>query len=233
MSDKQMLRSACAEMTAYIAVLLTKNSFHPKHVAQAGDIISGWSISVSEDGAYLLTHELNLAGSIGGHKYALSKPTDGYAAHFASGQYDDRFDRIFQAYVGFIEWNQDVPTTRAWFAPPQKQSHILKALAEMGFLDVDNTDMKWTDQAGDAMILAGAWTSDLQSHQEIAEWEREKEARRIAKSLPSDLVFLAMNNPRAAFVQLHKRLSGDAWHQMADKRLIDRVIELIQAKNSN
>jgi len=102
----------------------------------------------------------------------------------------------------------------------------------MGYLETDSYEMKWTDLAGHAMLCTGAWNPDLQSNEEVGEWQREKEARQIARSLPSDLVFLAMNNPRAAFWPVHKRLEGDAWFQSPDKLLVERVIEIIHAKKS-
>jgi hypothetical protein len=100
-------------MTAYIAIILTRNFFDPKHIAQAGGTLRGWTIPASEEGEYLLKHTLSLASPIGRHTYALVKPLDAYREHFTSGQYDDCFDEIFQSYLGFVEWSSEVSTKRA------------------------------------------------------------------------------------------------------------------------
>lgn len=217
-------------MVAYIAILLTKNTFELEDGAQVGDTLRGWEISESKEGEHLLKHRLNLATPIDAQTFALTKASDEFGEHFASGQYDDCFDAIFQTYLGFVEWNGDVPTRRAWFTPPPKHGHILKLLARMGYLERDGTYVKWTDLAGHAMLCAGAWTPDLQSHAEVKDWQREKEARQIVESLPKNLVFLAMNDPGAAFWEINNRLQGDRWTQQPEKLLVERVIEIIQSK---
>lgn len=230
MDERQTLRAACSDMTAYMAVLLTRAAFEPETVAQAGEPLRGWAISASEEAEGLVTHTLGLATVIEGHLYGLTKPTDEFPEHFASGRYDTCFDRILWAYLGLVTWNEAVPTQRIVFEPPQDHRHILRGLAALGFLSVSSHGVAWTDLAGPAMLNAGAWTPDLQSHAEIAELELEEEALRLARGLPSDLVTLARANPEAAFWPVHRSLEGDAWWQMPDKRLVERIIELVHSR---
>ena len=213
-------------MAAYLALWLTRAAFEPGLVAHAGEPIKGWSISTSEDAEVTLEQLHVITRDAGQPVLALS--TDALPGHFASGAYDAHFGDLLEAYLSFVDWNGDVPTRRAPFSPPAKHQRILALLADLGYLTSADDGYRWTDLAGPAMLCAGAWTPDFRSHAEVRDEERDAQARRIVSELPNDLRKLAQTDPIGAYWPVHNALSGPAWHQIPDKALVERVIELAQ-----
>jgi hypothetical protein len=231
MAPPDLIRQACTEMSAYLAAMLTRASYDPLIIIQAGEAISGWSLSTSEHAEHLLSYELDLTGPKSSHRRTLAKSTNTFSAHFASGKYDHCFANILESYIDFVSWRGDVPTTRSFFKAPKNQLKILNLLADLGYLNVLEQGFCWTDKVGHAMLCAGAWTPDFQSYEEIQEYEREKRAREIADSLSSDLLVLAQTNPEAAFWPVYNSLNGENWYQEeADKLLVERVIEIAYSR---
>jgi len=223
-----LIRQACTEMTAYLAAMLTRASYDPLAIVQAGEAIFGWSISTSENAEFLLSHRLDLTIPKSGHPQTLAKATDAYTAHFASGQYDGCFSEILEAYIDFVTWRGDVPTTRALFKAPKDHEGILNILADLGYLQISDYGFLWADKVGQAMLFAGAWSPDFQSNGDIREIDRENLAREIADNLSNDLVVLARSNPEAAFMLLMKSLKHGPWYQEdVDKLVVERIIEIV------
>lgn len=231
MSKSSVLRSACSEIATYFACMLTEGYYRRDIVVQEGEQIRSWALSVSEAAEYLLEHKLDLATQVSDQIHVLAKPTSAFPDHFESGRYDRCFDEILECYLGFLDWKGDVPTSRHWFTPLPKHRHILDLLADLGYLEASEREMRWTDLAGSAMLWTGVWTPDFQSHHDVKGWTREKEARQIAKNLSSDLVLLVLTDPKAAFWPIYQSLCGEAWTEMPDKLLVERVTEIIQSKN--
>lgn len=225
-----LIRQACAEMSAYLAAMLTRARFEPSTIVQAGETISGWAISTSEHAEFLLGQRLDLAIPKDGHPQTLVKSTAAFSDHFASGKYDDRFPEILESYLDFGAWTGEIPTQRSLFKPPKDHKDILATLAKLGFLKVSDHGFCWTDEVGQAMLCIGAWNNEFQSHQEIKKFKTENRAREIASSLDSDLLVLARSNPDAAFGPIYRSLLDECWyHDQPDRLLVERIIEIVHS----
>lgn len=157
-------------MVHYLAVMLVHTQFkdHLKDV-QAGDALGGPAISVFEHAEHLLVHQLDLGsehivqGRMLVEPSRLTKSASAFPTHFASGAYDAVLPEILRVYAGVIEWSGDFPTTRRVFQPPFGQEALVNALGALGYLDIADTGITWTDQAGAAMLDAAAWDPEFRS----------------------------------------------------------------------
>lgn len=154
-------------MASYLVLRLTRGDYDPSTTAHVGELISGWSLSTSEHAEFLLCYELDLTVPKSGHRKTLAKPTNAFPTHFASGKYDHHFSKILESYIDFVDWQGEVPTTRGLFKVPKNHLEILNVLANLGYLNVLEQGFSWTDKAGHAMLCAGAWNPEFQSHKDI------------------------------------------------------------------
>jgi len=232
MSEDPTVRRASARMAAYFCTMLTRGCFEPGITVQAGERIRGWAISTSEHAESLLLMQLDLTAPNDAGRVVLTKSTDAFYQHFASGRYDGSFGKILESYLDFLHWKGDVPTKRGWFIPPEGHLQILKPLADLGYLETDEQGMRWSDLVAPMMFNIGAWNAEARSFEELDEWRVENDARRIARDLRGDLVLLALQNPDSAFLPIFKSLRGSIWTQMPDKRVVERVIEIVRSKST-
>ena len=225
-----LIRDACVKMSAYLAAMLTRAHYDPSTVVQAGELISGWSISTSEQAELLLEDRLDLVTPHCDHRRTLAKSTAAFVDHFASGHYDDCFPEILESYLDFQEWNGEVPTRRGLFKPPKDHLDILDTLSKLGYLTISDHGYCWTDKVSQAMLCIGAWNTDVQSLQDIKDLENEISAREIASNLSSDLLVLARSNPDAAFGPILRSLEPEFWYnEGVDKLVVERVIEIVHS----
>lgn len=230
MAPNELIRQASAKIASYLVLRLTRGDYDPSTTAHVGELIAGWSLSTSEHAEHLLCYELDLILPKSVHRKTLAKSTNAFPAHFASGKYDGFFPEILASYLGFVDWQGEVPATRSVFKPPKNHVEILNILADLGYLNRTEGEVFWTDKAGQAMLCVGAWNPDFQSRDDVNAWQQEKNARKTAAEMSTDLRMLAINNPRTAFLPVFHSLSSGKWYNLPDNFGVERAIETMHSK---